>query len=370
MQNNTDNILLSYMHSLEERIATLELRLRSHGIVEDNIEERTANQDGTLAAANSGRLERSEQTLSQSSTEASPNIEALLSKSVQVTVESLSANLHVGSCNGFSFTRLFLSELHWEASRSQAGNGAPPSSQLIAENVSFQAPKGLETSPVTLPERNVAESLISIYFGLANFSLPALIFHEPTFRKVFDLVYDEDTEFNVSRTQSRKRGFVFCYLVFSISLLALQKRDSDSVSTSMCERYHDAALKHLDEVGLGVDIESIQVLLLLANYSYLHPSFLGTWKLVGMATRLVVELGLHQDPSPGTVNVLELDTRRRVFWVTYSMDRNLSVYLGRPLGFADSAVNVEVAKSDSLTTPNDDINSQAFSFCLLSQMSS
>lgn len=333
----------SYIHSLEERIASLEIKLRDHGIDcdGDNLGH-SVNNSGSCPELEIRRPRNNKHA--HSLRRPHEVIETITAKSVQVTVESLSDNLHIGSSNGISFTRLFLSELQWEDADVQTENDlslSGPEKQRT-EYITFEAPNAFNSNPVPLPNKKAAEYLTTIYFELANFSLPIL--HEPTFRKHLANAYAPGEV-----RQSREiRNELFCFLVFAIALSALQKTDSSSVSTPMCESYHQSALKCLEEVGLRVDIESVQVLLLFANYSYLHPSLAGTWKLVGMAVRLAIEQGLHKEPSQGHFNPLELDTRRRVFWVAYSFDRNIGTYLGRPFSFADGAITTEVRPYPSL----------------------
>ncbi|KUJ13887.1 uncharacterized protein LY89DRAFT_784731 [Mollisia scopiformis] len=285
----------SYIHSLEERIASLEIRLRNHGIDCDADTPRTSP---NLNSSPSRQISTtSTQRSSQADVVSNQNLETILSKSAQVTVESLSDNLHVGSNNGTSFTRLFLSELQWDQEQATTVSGTADSS-AVEENmeyVTFEAPRTLDSGPIALPSKKVAEHLATVYFELANFSLPIL--HEPTFRTYLAAAYtSQEPQTQVNGRKSRRHE-LFSFLVFAVALLTLHKTDSNSVSISTCESYHRSALQCLAEVGLYVNIESVQILLLLANYSYLHPSFVSTWNLMGMAARLAIKQGLHKEPS-------------------------------------------------------------------------
>jgi hypothetical protein len=320
----------SYIHSLEERVASLEILLQRHGIQEADTRGGAQVQRESHHELASERLERSR-----------PD-EQLLAAGVYVTATSLSDHLYLGSGSGVSFTQTFLSEIKLDGASlvSQDINEQSPANENY---ISFEAPKSLEESPtsVSLPERSVADHLTTVFFELASFSFPIL--HEPTFRKQLDWAYERpELENEESQSPERQRELLFSYMVFAIALLALQKRDTSSVSTSVCERYHEAALLCLEKAKISSDIQSVQSLLLLANYSYLHPSFYGTWKIIGMALRLAVEIGLHKEPASDRVDALTLDTRRRVFWVAYSMDRNVGWFLGRPFGLADEAIDAKV----------------------------
>ncbi|CZR58694.1 uncharacterized protein PAC_08586 [Phialocephala subalpina] len=354
----------SYIHSLEERIASLEIKLRDHGINCDG-EALLGNATTRVSPHAAGGRKGSAEESALSIQVGSETLEAILAKSAQVTVESLSesGSLHVGSGNGISFTRMFLSELQW------GGASFPESKNLSSvrlerqdmEYVTFEAPKVLDSSPVSLPSKKAAEYLTTVYFELANFSLPIL--HESTFRVYLTNAYASG-EGMQSHGRMKMRNELFCFLAFAIALSALHKTDSSSVSSPVCDSYHLSALRCLEDVGLGVDIESVQVLLLLANYSYLQPSLAGTWKLVGMAVRLAIEQGLHKEPAQGQYNALELDTRRRIFWVAYSFDRNVGTYLGRPFSCSDGAITTAFpasAPDDAITTDGINHNASPFS---------
>lgn len=190
-------------------------------------------------------------------------------------------------------------------------------------------PGQLETAPATFPEGTTRDQLVDIFFELTEFSCPIL--HRPSF--VAQLA-------GLGHPGSQKAAF-FAHMVFAISLLTLQKHNTTSISTSLCERHFASALHNLEKVGLPADVEGAQALLLISLYSYLHPRSFNPWKTIGMAVRLATSLGLHTEPSSGDFDPLTLDIRRRVFWVAYSMDRTVGTLLRRPFGIPDSAISAE-----------------------------
>jgi len=81
------------------------------------------------------------------------------------------------------------------------------------------------------------------------------------------------------------------------------------------------------------------------------------WYVLGSALRLAVDMGLHQENTPKaekTWDAVALDERRRLFWCTYSLDRQVCVYLGRPFGISDDAINTPfpIDVDDEYITPN------------------
>lgn len=86
------------------------------------------------------------------------------------------------------------------------------------------------------------------------------------------------------------------------------------------------ALQYAEEVLRPGTLVGIQAIMLLAQYSLVDPAHFRTWYLVGMAARVLVDLGLHQDHHSETVPSEQQDLRRRVFHCVYSLDRYLLFY--------------------------------------------
>jgi hypothetical protein len=65
------------------------------------------------------------------------------------------------------------------------------------------------------------------------------------------------------------------------------------------------------------------------------------WILVGQAVRTGQDLGLHRSPRRLLITPVEKETRRKIWWGVYSLDRMLALALGRPLGVDDTDCDVE-----------------------------
>lgn len=94
-------------------------------------------------------------------------------------------------------------------------------------------------------------------------------------------------------------------------------------------------------------IAGVQALLLLVQYALVDPAHFDSWYLVGMASRLMVDLGLHCEPPPEVkISKTALDLRRRIFHSTYALDRLISMSLDRAFSFTDdSATGVPLPDS-------------------------
>lgn len=238
-----------------------------------------------------------------------------------------------------SFTKVLLAELIHPASHKSASQKRSSTLNATSTAQGIDLSRDLDTSNITLPPKDTAETLVRAYFQFNDVAMPLL--HQPLFQQQFDLVYQMSHTINFTRTHPdvHSRAAVFFVLeVFAIALLSLQKQDPSSVSTCLADRYHRTALEALSLTSISSDVQGVQALLLVAQYSYLHPNFWATWRTVGAALRLAAELGLHQDMTNG-FDALALDIRRRTFWVAYSMDRNLSIAMSLPFGLSDGVIS-------------------------------
>lgn len=310
--------IYSYVHSLEERVAFLENKLLQNGIHDYESEDTIVVHD--------------EQLQQQERYQGHSNHDVPLRNNGQQAseiIQSLSGKLGLECQMKSSFTSALLHQLYRvEAMR----DGLPQD----PEDATFSLPpQHLDVSPVDFPKPAVVEHLVKVFFELANFSTPIL--HETTFRKYLDVASTTET------AETSPRASFFAFIVFAIALLTIQKHDNTHVSTTLCERYFASALHSLDPIGLPTDLEGVQALLLISLYSYLHPRAFDPWRTIGMALRLAVGIGLHKDLPADKTDPLTLDTRRRVFWVAYSMDRTVGTLLRRPFSLSDGAIDCQVS---------------------------
>lgn len=63
---------------------------------------------------------------------------------------------------------------------------------------------------------------------------------------------------------------------------------------------------------------------------------------IGMALRMAISLGLHQEVAGASLDETALEHRRRVWWSIYSLDRIVSVKSGNPLTIQDEDIGISM----------------------------
>ncbi|CAN3372008.1 hypothetical protein DIURU_001450 [Diutina rugosa] len=135
------------------------------------------------------------------------------------------------------------------------------------------------------------------------------------------------------------KALYFLNMCFAIASSAKHLQYPISISAS----FRFAACKYFDKVHQSGDhLEALQGILLFAVYSTMRPTYPGVWYTLGSALRLCVDLELHNELNSKIHQDLDpfiVDKRRRLFWCTYSLDRQVCFYLNRPVGIPDQSIN-------------------------------
>lgn len=119
--------------------------------------------------------------------------------------------------------------------------------------------------------------------------------------------------------KSPDHWFVRMVLAIAAASNSQQHGDSDH---QIALRHVSAALERAESVLHPGSIAGIQAMLLLVQYSMVDPGYFSSFQLIGMASRIMVDLGLHQEPQVEVkANKDEMDLRRRVFYCVFAMDR-------------------------------------------------
>lgn len=110
-------------------------------------------------------------------------------------------------------------------------------------------------------------------------------------------------------------------MVLAIALLCRSQSKGD-VHYQSAVRHAAVALEQREAVIQPGSVAAVQAVLLLVIYSTLDPSHFSCWYLIGVASRIMVDIGLHQEGTEDArTKPSQLETRRRLFYCVYSLDR-------------------------------------------------
>lgn len=150
--------------------------------------------------------------------------------------------------------------------------------------------------------------------------------HEPTFLQDVKDVYNGSTD--------PYKNFILRIV------LALSMHRTDSKWTSLADSFYLAALKYLEGTVRPRNLGTLQCFALIAQYSLATPTRTAAYWIVGLSSKLLQDLRMTDEATIGCdddgnpLDTLEVDMRRRLFYVCTNAELGLAHSLGRPSAFS------------------------------------
>ncbi|KAL1980505.1 hypothetical protein VTN96DRAFT_4029 [Rasamsonia emersonii] len=190
-----------------------------------------------------------------------------------------------------------------------------------------------------LPPKDEALSLFRDYFDNFNCLFP--LFHEPTFMHLVERQYSRDPYEGSGWWASINVVLAISHRLRVMSHLVPQEEDKKAWL------YLKNAMGVLTELTMrNTDLLSVQALLGMALFLQGTPNPQPSFFLVAAAIRLSHSIGLHKRGSGFGLNPVEIEQRKRVFWIAYLLDKDICLRSGRPPVQDDDDMNVELPSED------------------------
>ncbi|CAA9958628.1 fungal specific transcription factor domain-containing protein [Pyrenophora teres f. maculata] len=342
---------ISYINTLEERIAFLEARLPDHA--EDHYDNGLEPaQDGSSMSTEEARLALQPQSSgSRSRRESredcfSEDYEgddrtslvdgvAYLSLCASGTTDTNSEPYYVGSSSGATIARIIQSSIFRSSSKR---SDHPPIYQTDQGPKNSRPPPPPPESvhseePTTdFPDWQQARMLFDVFFERIHTRWPLL--DRVVYTKLFNKQYIQGALTIIERS--------VLHLIYAITarFLSLTRKPCGIDS----DRHLVAATEPMDYILAQHNLATVQFLILLGVHGQRSPYGAGAWSQIRYATSVCIEMGLHRKRtfigSPEQARDAEI--RRRAFWACYCLDRVTSIVLGRAFAIADRDINVEL----------------------------
>ncbi|EMD95858.1 hypothetical protein COCC4DRAFT_18753 [Bipolaris maydis ATCC 48331] len=273
--------------------------------------------------------------------DAEPDPEDVMRGAATVRVQDSDESKFLGPSSGITITRLVM-QLAKQFTESKSISEIVPHSRAKDIKDTFTQEDQRPTSKIysmvsdvaaeELPSRGLTNLLVELFYCKVHPMYP--LFHEPTFTKDVDDVYNGSTDPYQN------------YCVRMVIAISLQKMDTQWVG--LADSYYLAALKYFEAAIKPMNLKTLQCFGLVAGYSLLTPTRTAVYYIIGLGVRLCQALGLHEEktismgPGGRSADPLEVDMRRRLFWSILTMDYGLSHSLGRPAHFATRREHIDV----------------------------
>lgn len=199
----------------------------------------------------------------------------------------------------------------------------------------------LFTRPIfrSLPPKAEAMSLLKDYFENFNCMFP--LFHQPTFMHLVDRQYSKDPYPGSGWWASLNVALAIAHRLRVMSNLVPAEEDEKAWD------YMKNAMAVFAELTMrNTDLLSVQALLGMALFLQGTPNPQPTFLLIAAAIRLSHSIGLHKRGTGFNLNPVEIEQRKRVFWIAYMLDKDLCLRSGRPPAQDDDDMNVDLPEAD------------------------
>ncbi|KAH9007096.1 fungal-specific transcription factor domain-containing protein [Lactarius hatsudake] len=194
---------------------------------------------------------------------------------------------------------------------------------------------------VEYPERDLADKLVNTYFSRFHFLLPVI--DKPTFMRQYTYLMDHKDDQHLARTQTAFIAMVFALFACAAQLVEDPRLKGDKEDDGgMGMVYYERALILHYISHASTQVAHVQCFILMSSFLCSVNCLPQAWLLIGQAVRAAQDLGLHRSSRRLIISAIEKETRRKIWWGVYTLDRMLALALGRPIGAEDVDCDVEL----------------------------
>ncbi|ROW02429.1 hypothetical protein VMCG_06016 [Cytospora schulzeri] len=236
----------------------------------------------------------------------------------------------------------------------------------------LQSPKSLVQSVLScLPPRAVANFLVQVYFQFAQVN--CFYVEEAWLWKKLDFLYEapghvtsEDSTWVCSVLMVLAIGTQFAHMAAgppgdSSSETGDDGRvktpaftpDSDS---DVGVTFYQMASKLIPDIITIASMESVQACLLLAHYALPLDTQGLAYTYLGLGIKMAIQNGMHRRYAGTDLDAWTIETRNRLWWTAYTVERRVSVLHGRPASIAPTEVDAELPKDLAEFRKHDDVS--------------
>ncbi|KIX08046.1 uncharacterized protein Z518_02701 [Rhinocladiella mackenziei CBS 650.93] len=212
----------------------------------------------------------------------------------------------------------------------------------------------LDENEAFLPRKTTANAFVEVYFSTIHIAYPFI--WQPAFQKTYESFWRSGSLENF-----RGPWLSLLLTIFAIGACYEKMADQENASSSkrlshQHQRYFDQAVALSQKYDSKHTVGHVQALLAQCFYLLATCHTDRCWTTLGMAVRIAQSIGLHVDEGHRKLpeNERSSETRRRVWFSLYVLDRLLALQLGRPPAIHDDGFNLRLPSRMSDFAISDD----------------
>ncbi|KAJ5181758.1 hypothetical protein N7449_011905 [Penicillium cf. viridicatum] len=314
-----------YTESLEERVRSLETEVKD---LKDLLDEKDEKIDvlsrihsftppQRAASARSPSASATVKSSTSASSDGVFHVERSMARPPQK-----SQNPFIGFSSTQGFADVFTNKLVSEGKLVTK----VPTGALTA--LSTSVVRGVRNQPVKTPPRLVSDQLINIFFQEWAPLYPVV--HRPTILKAYEQYLN-----NPETLQRNPHVMAQLNLIFGVAALSSMSRTNQD--PTFFEENWSATL---DSFSSETSVSSLQCFVLGQIYCMTKGDYRTLLRYRALGVDICHQLGLHEKQE-SSGNPLEYETRKKVFWSQYVLDRFCSALTGLPVLLREEDIETE-----------------------------
>ncbi|KAF2737707.1 hypothetical protein EJ04DRAFT_95407 [Polyplosphaeria fusca] len=208
-----------------------------------------------------------------------------------------------------------------------------------------------------LPDRKQLVELATWY--LRSLNPYSMLLDKPTFMA---LIYKigNSPEFRPSPAETVCVHMMLATIKYQISV-----RNGEEAMTEEAHRHYRYALSFFKDLLHSHTWQDVQALTLICAHLRNFPKPGAAWIMCSTTFLLAVELGLHRSTKAWahSMDKIEVEMRKRIFWTLHALTTNLSGKLGRPMPINMEDIDVEFPEPVNDCLPGEEVNLPEFAKC-------
>ncbi|KAK2609440.1 hypothetical protein N8I77_002937 [Diaporthe amygdali] len=226
----------------------------------------------------------------------------------------------------------------------------------------LQSHKSLVQSVIScLPPRAVANFLVQVYFRHAQVN--CFYVEESWLRKKLEFLYEapghvnsEDSAWVCSVLMVLAIGTQFAHMAAGPPEDSLSEPDSGDrdgqktpsgptdTDSDVGVTFYQMASKLIPDIITMASMESVQACLLIAHYALPLDTHGLAYTYLGLGIKMAIQNGMHRKYAGNDLDTWTIETRNRLWWTAYTVERRVSVLHGRPASISATEVDAELPK--------------------------
>ncbi|KAI9650202.1 hypothetical protein NHQ30_000215 [Ciborinia camelliae] len=192
-----------------------------------------------------------------------------------------------------------------------------------------------------IPAREIADDLIGSFFDRVHPSF--LLFRRRSFGERYGLMLSELDHTDI---QDVEVGWLCSVLM--VMVLGAQALQPHEAYMELIRQYVEWVEDKISQLLFTSSLVNIQALLLLQLYQHNSSERNKAFMMLGAASRMAINLGIHRDAAIKDLDPIESQVQRRVWWTIYQFEHNSCTILGRPSSIDDTEVTVKFPDEELL----------------------